>query len=319
MIASAVLVSIFYVVLAALPGGVGTGADASCKAGAQIYATTLGNCAYGQPIVDGDLVLVPKVCHHDLAGRKVVRRSVEVKSLATGQRVQQASLPPEDFTGTTLPVVGQLWPGAPVLLAYPGGIAAIESRAGKADVVMEPQGPLLAVARSGDLLAIVEQLPAEGKEAPMLEWTVLDLAAGEILGLTHMKPSPVADLRWSLDPRGLAVELDVPHGDKLLTLRVPVRDSGGKSLISKEILVPVATAATAKDRYLPGDPESVLSREALRVESTGDVRGSRLAACQLAAPSKCLAKLAPNRGDHWLAWLQPPTGPRELRACPVAP
>lgn len=302
---------------AALPARVAR-AEAPCRPGPQVYATVVSNCAYGQPQLDGDLVLVPKICRHDLAGRSVVRRSVEVKLAANGQRVQQASLPPEDSTATTLPAVGQLWPGAPALLAYPGGIAAIEPRAGKAEVVLEPQGTLLAMARSGDLLALLEQLPADGKGKPVLEWTVLDLAAGEILGQAHLSLPKVLDLRWASNAAGLHVILDGQTDDKRLRLQAPVRDAAGKSLIVKEALAPLPQPGSAAPMAASADPGALVDREVVRVESTGDVKLGRPGATpDCDSPSKCLAMLGPYAGGRWLVWLQPPTGPRELRACAV--
>ncbi len=291
-------------------------AETPCRPGPQVYATVVSNCAYGQPQIDGDLVLVPKICRHDLAGRSVVRRSVEVKLLANGQRVQQASLPPEDSTATTLPAVGQLWPGAPALLAYPGGIAAIEPRAGKADVVLEPQGTLIAMARSADLLALLEQLPSDGKGKPVLEWTVLDLAAGEILGQAHLSLPKVLDLRWVSSASGLQVALEGQADDKRLRLQAPVRDAAGKSLIVKEALVPVPQAAANCVPAAGADPGAMLDREIVRIESAGDAKLGRPGATpDCDTPSKCLAMVGPYAGGRWLVWLQPASGPRELRVC----
>lgn len=303
-----------------------------CAVGAQVYTTALSTCAYGLPQVDGDFVLIPKVCRHELAGRAVWRRSVEVKQLATGQKVQQASLPPQDATATALPVVGQLWPGAPALLVYPQGIAAIDPKAGSAEPVHEPTGPLVAVARSGDLLALVEQLPAKGKDKGGFEWTVLDLGAGELLGQVHFGAGEVADLRWSRDGKKSAATAtckvaDAKGATKWIELTVAVTDASGKSAVRDQALEPKVSPAKAPGSAeqpsgvptVSADPSARPDMDALRVEANSPVRVARPlvpVTCTPHAPgATCLAIVGTAAPGRWLAWVQPASGARELRGC----
>ncbi len=197
----------------------------------------LPGCVHGAPVRQGDLVLVPRVCHLTVNGAQVERRTVDIRHGDTGARVSQVSLPP----GTLPPeqfVPGAVLPGEPPLLVYPTGIAAIDARAGHAEVSFEAQGKLVGVARLGDLLLVVEaQAPDKVFANGSLALTVIDQEAGEVLGDLQLAGTALDAL--ALRPtqgKGAELALQRQEKGKPVELVAPLRDAAGKSVVKKGAL-----------------------------------------------------------------------------------
>ena len=287
-------------------------------------------CSYGLAVVVDDLVLIPKSCRHELAGKPVDRQAVEVRALATGARIGQASLPAGPARGTQPPDAGQLLPGDPPLLVLPQGIAALDARKGAADLVFEPQGRLLGAARLGGLLALAEALPPgkDGKAA--IEWTVIDLDAGGVVGQALIAGTAVRDLALLRDATGVRAAIGLGQDATAVELQAQLFDAGGKSALKDGQLVPRKVgAAKAAPTALPAgcavfDPpdRAIVDRPAVRIAlGQFSVGPTTLAAPFHSAPHACLAIRKAGKGLRDVAWVRAPDGGLHVVAllCSAAP
>jgi hypothetical protein len=302
-----------------------TAAIPTLTAGPVTYAQAAAQCSYGHPQLDGDQLLIPKVCRHELQGKPVVRHSVEVKSLATGARVQQASLPPQAMPPAGLPEVGALLAGSPPLLVTAEGIAGIDLRSGRAEAAFAPEGTLAAVARRGALLAIVDRRPTEGgKGQTALEVSVLDLDAGEPVGAALFADSEVTALELAVRASGAA---DLRLCVREACYDMSVRAAGGQPAAKDGRLASrkgppdkatPATTVTASTCPAVLTPASVIAgRPGVAVgASPTPVRAPSATAVGWSGTTACLALIHVERSSTeavWLAWVDQ-AGARTLRS-----
>lgn len=318
-----------------LPAGVpavaaaqGALAPGCAHAGAVVAAAA--GCNYGLPVVAGDLVLLPKACRHEPAHKSVDRHSVEVRALATGARIAQASLPPTDAVRPLPPAAGQILPGDPPLLVLPGGIAAIDPRKGGAELVFEPQGRVLAAARLGAILALAEALPPSKEGKVAIEWTVLDLDAAAVLGQALVAGGTVRDLALTQDKEGLRTAIGLGDDATGVDLVAQVADAAGKPASKDGQLVPkkvarskaAPAAASGGCPVFPTPDRAIVDRPAVRLEGGAAVVG---AAQQYEAwrspPAQCVAIRKADRGLRYVAWVRGADGSFQLVAtmCTGAP
>jgi hypothetical protein len=317
---------------------------APCVAGTGTTLVAQANCDYGVPARSGDLLLVPKVCRTPVEGKLFERHAVEVRHGTTGAKQGQAALTAVAVQAAApLPAPGVLLGGEYPLLVLPAGIAALEPRAGKAELVYEPQGLLLGVARHGEVLAIVEvAAPDEHFPKGAIEWTVLDYGAGEVIGQMRLAGQDLEGLSLrTAAGGGLEAVLErvaptakgaVHDPAKHIEIVAPVRDAQGKpaapgGALQAKVrplgprLAVAAKAGPGQCALLPattsvliGRPKLVLSPVPARtVAATGD-------ASMLPVPGMegCLGiQELDDQGRAW-AWFKPATGPHELRPlrCP---
>jgi hypothetical protein len=283
-----------------------------CKpAGSTVLVASTG-CDYGVPARSGELLLVPKVCRLPLDGKLLDRHSVEVRLASTGAKVGQASLPPAQVKDAKVPLPqpGMLLGGAFPLLVLPVGIAAIEGRSGRAELVFEPQGRLLGVARLGEVLAVVEEMPADdGFPKGSLEWTVLDFGAGDVLGSLRLAGVDLAGLALRTPASGgLEAVLERTAAGKHVEVVAMVRDAAGKTMAPggtlagkvRPLLASLSMAASGCEILAPAN-SVVLARPRLVVAGAP------------AAASVCLAVTEVDGQGRGFAWWQTATGSRELR------
>ncbi len=300
------------------------GADSAlapgCAQAGAIVAAAAG-CSYGLPVVAGDLVLVPKSCRHEPAHKSVDRHAVEVRALATGARVGQASLPPTDVVGPQPPPAGQMLPGDPPLLVLPGGIAAIDARKGSAELVFEPPGRVVAAARLRGLLALAEALPAAKGGKAAIEWTVLDLEAGGVVGQALIAGGAVRDLALVQDKDGLRAMIGLGDDVTGVDLTAAVLGADGKPVVKDGQLVPrkVARSAVASGSAGSGCPvfphpdRAIVDRPALRIEGrTAAVGQGHIAVAWRSPPAQCLAIRRADKGLRDLAWVRAADGSFQL-------
>ena len=218
-------------VLAAVPA---QALECGLQAGATPLPAMTG-CVHGLPVRQGELLLIPRVCRATLANQPVVRHSVDVRHAETGAKIGTASLPPTT-PGTGEPVPGTVLAGEPPLLVTPDGIAALEPRKGVAEPSFAPEGTLVAVARSGDVLVVVEATPADKHfPAGSLAITVMDQEAGDLLGEQRIAGTALSSLELRAGTgKALDVLLTRTEKDKLVTAVLPVRDAAGKKLANKD-------------------------------------------------------------------------------------
>jgi len=288
------------------------------------------SCHYGLPVIADDLVLLPKVCRHDPAHKSFDRHAVEVRALATGARVGQASLAAGDARGPAPPPAGQVLPGDPPLLVLPSGIAAIDARKGTADVVFEAQGRLLAAARSGGLLALAEALPASHGAKAAIEWTVLDLDGGAVVGQALVAGTAVRDLALVRDKEGVRSAIGLGDDPTGVDLVATIADAAGQSTVKEGQLTPrkvaraLATAAAQgagcpvfahPDRVLVDRPSARIEARTVAVGQSGRLETWR------SPPAQCLAIRRAVKGLRDVAWVRGADGTLQLVAavCSGAP
>ncbi|MFZ4580375.1 MAG: hypothetical protein ACOYOB_18480, partial [Myxococcota bacterium] len=207
----------------------------TCQPVAVAPMASMPGCDYGVPVRSEGRLLVPRVCRVDVGTQKVERHTVEVRNALTLERTLQASLPASPVReGRPMPAVGQILGGPYPLFVHAGGIAAIDARQGRLEPVFEPTGRMRGVARWGDVLALVEELPkAEGVEAS-LAWTILDYDSGQVLGEVPLAGTGLSALtvRKVGDTIEAAVvrELKGQRGEWVAV----VRDKDGKPRVGKD-------------------------------------------------------------------------------------
>jgi hypothetical protein len=194
-----------------------------------VVLSPLPGCVYGLPVAHGELWLVPRACRLQLDGRWLDRQTVEVRRGST--RVTQASLPPMPASADPaqgLPPPGEVLPGSTPLWVLPHGIAAVDTRQGRAEWMFEAPGSLLAVARHGDLLALAESATPDNANTSRLQLTVLDLEAGDVIGETRLAGDGLTDLRLASGDDG-RVDLLVERSDarRRQQIVLPVQDKAG--------------------------------------------------------------------------------------------
>lgn len=309
-----------------------------CQPGTGTTLVAQANCDYGVPARSGPLLLVPKVCRTPVDGKLFERHAVEVRDGQTGAKQGQAALTAVAVQAASpLPAPGVLLGGEYPLLVLPHGIAALEPRAGKAELVFEPEGKLLGVARHGEVLAIVEVAAAdEHFPKGAIDWTVLDYGAGDVIGQARLAGLDLEGLSLrSAAGGGLEAVLEraAPPGKdgkdagKRLEIVAPVRDGQGKTaapggaLQAKVRTVAAKPAAVVK--VAPGQcaqlapaTSVLIGRTRLvvsAVEGRNVAAGAEGAAVPVPGLEGCLAvQELDEQGRAW-AWVKPATGPHELR------
>lgn len=307
----------------------------ACAPSPLVLATALGGCSYGPPVISGESVLLPKVCLHDSGGGKVVRHSVEARSLQTGARQNQAALPAQPTTTDALPAPGTVLPGAQALLVVPQGIAACDFQRGSAELVYEAQGLLLGAARSGDVLALVESLPAEGKGKPArLEWTVLDLEAASVLGQVLLAGASIDGVALQRKGAAITAILWQQIGGRRQQVSAAVYSDAGKPMAkdgdltlqvtkSAESASPVGNwplqgfcpVALADRGALVGRPAMVVLGAAGAVSGRGaSVDPAQVEQLALPGADTCLGAALASGATRGAAWLKTDKGAVVLRA-----
>ena len=289
-----------------------TGSDpapTACGAAGAPITIAAKNCTYGLPAVHDGLVLVPKSCRLDLASKPVDRQSVEVRTMA-GARIGQGSLPPQPAVGDQPADPGALLAGVPPLLVLPTGIAAIDARRGSAELVFEAQGVLLGAARAGDLLALAERLPADKSGKPKIEWTVLDLEGGAVLGQAIVAGSAVAAIALTKSAQGVRAGLSLGQDPTAVQLEALVADGAGKLAIKDGQLAvtPVAKSLPARSAPAAGCPVVATAAAVVTVRMAvlraGGVRLPAVSGGQVWRTSEnCLAIADTGAGTGRLAWI----------------
>lgn len=305
--------------------GVGTCAAVGLKIG------TMSTCRYGVPVVVGKVLFVPKACKIPIGKRVITRHTVELRDLATGRKQGQASLPAVRIPAasaakTAIPKPGALIGGPYPLFVHDRAIAAIDASSRRARVVFEATGTIAGVARYGELLAIVERLPKAGKRpAGVLEWTVLDFGAGEILGQSHLAPTQLLDVGLGKEGGQLVSWLGVKSAKGSADLVAPVRTKAGKPATTNGRLAAVAKrrgqrfmahGSRAKSGTKPAcvvltGRDSVLP-SAVWVDLGAKSGTSPAAAARTLPIAGCLAATG-GSGRVW-AWHRSSAGNPELRA-----
>ena len=134
----------------------------TCQGGPGARMSGHPSCEEGLPVVVGEIMLVPRACRLELDGKAIDRHTVELRYFKTGAKRGQTSLPPSPATsGTDLPSVGAILGGPFPLYTWPGGIATVDVAARKMELVLEPSHRLVAIARLGEILSVVEAIPAD--------------------------------------------------------------------------------------------------------------------------------------------------------------
>lgn len=249
----AMLFGLVWIGLAGLAQGA-VGQPAASPAKPAAAAPQLPNCRLGEPLAAGNIgapantQLLAKVCLHKSGDQRLIRHSVELRSTQSGARLQQASLPATPTTTDALPAPALVLPGSPPLLVLPHGIAAADLRLGSAELVFEAQGQLLGAARDGDLLALVEALPLGDRGGPpQLEWTVLDLEAGQVIGQAVVAGAAVENLALRREKSGVYTELRLRGPKKSLVVRADVLGPDGKSLVKNgQLAVQISAPGDAR-------------------------------------------------------------------------
>jgi hypothetical protein len=291
--------------------------------------TSMPGCDYGVPVRSEGRLLVPRVCRMDIGTQKVERHTVEVRNGLTLERTVQASLPASPVReGKPMPAVGQILGGLYPLFVHAGGIAAIDTRQGRLEPVFEPTGRLRGVARLGDVLALVEELPKTEAADASLAWTILDYESGQVLGEVPLAGTGLLGLavRKAGDMVEAVVERDI-KGQRSELVAV-VRDKDGKPRLGKDGVLEVqgravvptkgqtlkAVAATCPlldeaVAVLVDAPVLVLSADPTRsVAAKGTVQVRTLG-----FTGQCASILPLAEEGRTFAWLDVGTGKLELR------
>ena len=216
-------------VIAAMMGTPSASA-ASCKArkGAR---STKAYCNYGAPVRVGDLVLVPRACRLPLKSGPLLRHTVELLAADTGKRVGQVSTPPTPTKSADKPAAGALIAGPYPIYVWSGGIAAVDVRGRRLQVVFEPTGALAGVARHGELLAVVDALkPSLQYPKGSLEWTIIDFGAGAVRGQRTLGKGSVEDLGFTVRNKQLNAWLVVRGKGAAARVTAPLTTAAGKPL-----------------------------------------------------------------------------------------
>lgn len=291
-----------------------------CKADSAPLMRASAACQYGLPVRVGRALLVAKACRIPMAEGAVSRHAVEIRDAATGKRLGQASLPATKASPDgEVPKVGTLLGGAFPLYVFAGGIGAIDHAARRAELVFEPTGRLMALARAGEVLAVIDALPADATfPNGSLEWTVLDFGKGEMLGQARLAGSDVDGTALAQRGDGLHALLDVTGKKGPLTLAAHLRDKKGKQITSSGLLRP-----KVETRRKPGtSPAAKVAGATCPVVNVGDAvrttqpvlvvdgagAGPAAAAIQgwltIATTATCLAASAVGADGVAWAWLR---------------
>lgn len=304
-----------------LSAGTAIGAETStgCKPNGKPVLRATPACQYALPVSVGAVLLVAKACRIPMDGAAVVRHAVEVHDAATGKRLGQASLPAVRVAANApVPAVGTLLGGPFPLYVFAGGIGAIDSSSRRAELVFEPSGRLAGLARAGEILAVVDALPADATfPKGSLEWTVLDFGKGEMLGQARLAGDRVDGVGLVVRGDGLYAVLDLTGKKGPVTLASRLRDKAGKQKTGDGLLRPKLEArrqAAAKAPKRPaGDTCPVLDiGDAVRtahtaLAMTGPAAKPDMAFVsgwlRVAAGTACIAATqVDGKGRTW-AWL----------------
>lgn len=310
----------------------------TCQPVAVAPMASMPGCDYGVPVRSEGRLLVPRVCRVDVGTQKVERHTVEVRNALTLERTLQASLPASPVReGKPMPAVGQILGGPYPLFVHAGGIAAIDARQGRLEPVFEPTGRLRGVARLGDVLALVEELPkAEGVEAS-LAWTILDYESGQVLGEVPLAGTGLQGLavRKVGDVVEAVVEREIKgQSGRPGELVVVVRDKDGKPRLGKDGALEVQwrQIATAKGQTVQAaaatcpllDEAAAVLVDAPALVLSADPTRAHVATSTVQAQTQgltgmCAAMLPPAEEGRALVWLDLGAGKLELRRVDCRP
>ena len=310
-------------VLSSLPGRAWAW---TCAAADLAAMTAAPGCVHGAPVRSGDLILVPRICRVVMGAKSLDRHTVDLRNAATGARVGQASLAPVDVVaGARMPAVANVLGGPLPLLLHGAGIGAIDTKSGHIESVFDSETGLLAVARAGEVLAIVEKMPPD-KHFPKggVEWTVLDYGSGELLGQLQVAGPDAegVELRATAG-KGLETTLLRRVGAKWVALVAVVRDQAGKNLAVDGALSAKLREAAAPTPVSGTGCAVLAAAQALRADlpafavSEDPARGSAAAAASkvpVSATAACLALIEPDARGESFGWFAPAQGKAELRA-----
>ncbi|MEY3015418.1 MAG: hypothetical protein RIT45_4153 [Pseudomonadota bacterium] len=233
-------------------------------------------CEHGLPVVVGQLLLLPRACRLPLDKAEVDRHTVEFRDARTGRKLGQASLPPGPPVGTA-PRVGGILGGPYPVYVFGGGVASVDATARKLELVLQAEGRIAGFARSGEILAVAEALPADKHfGGGSISWTVLDFGAGielgslrvagtELVGLGVEPRSDagipvwlrmkgrigVRDLIATLDPKGAGEGKPAPSITATAVDVRPHADPHGSDLQRSAPVAGRCPAASGRDAVLP--------------------------------------------------------------------
>ncbi len=283
-------------------------------------------CDYGVPTRSGEFLLIPKVCRLETVDGAVDRHAADVFNARTGTRVGQAGA---GTTKTTkdklLQRVGVILNSNPPLLAWAGGIAKLQPRTAQAESLFESDGELQGVILRDDLLAVADRLPPSRQHAKgAIEWTILDLSAGEIMGQATL----AGQKTWALQFRAekaravtgvIVVESEGKRYETTALLRNDAGKAAAKDGAIKPVTTPAATAAAplvAKDcGVLHANDAALLLQPSLVVSSAPDraVAAKSDLGVKFTDAARCLATVELDAQGNGFAWFDS-GGVRDLRS-----
>ncbi len=303
--------------------------EAAAKAGCRVQSKPVVRastaCRHGLPVRAGGALLVPKACRIPMGKTAVIRHAVEIRDPTTGKRLGQASLPAVKAAPTAkIPTVGAILAGPIPLYVFKGGVGAIDPVGRRAELVFEPSGRLAALARHGEVLSVIDALPADATfPKGSMEWTVLDFGKGEMLGQARLAGTRVDGAGFWTRKDGLHATLLSAGKKGPVTLAARVRDAAGKASTSKGLLRPTlkprkAGAADRTSKPAAGTCPVVEGPTAIRPElpplsilkgaATRPASGAS-GALAIASKSACLAATPVDKGGLAWAWLDGARGP----------
>lgn len=316
--ASPVRLTALALLLAGLSSPDSAAASPSCQGVGSAVLTAREGCRFGLPAQIGTHLLVPKVCLIPMGKEAVIRHAVEIREAATGRRVGQASLPAQKAALTaTLPALGTLLAGEIPLYVWEGGIGAINPASKRAVPVFEPTGRLAAVALHGQVLAVVDALPADAVfPAGSLEWTVLDFGSSTLLGQARLAGTGIDAIGYEAQGSALTATLGRLKGGKLQVLRAPIHGADGKVAVANGLLKPAlsqgAAPTASAPKAAPGCPvlpartSAIVGKAALVVQGkavTLHPEEGRTNARLTGGPAGCAVSTVPDSAGAAWAWV----------------
>jgi len=299
-------------------------AASGCRVDARSTVRANAACRHGLPVRVGKLLLLPKACRIPMGKKAVLRHAVEIRDGSSGKKLGQASLPSRPAAANApVPAVGAVLAGPFPLYVFAGGVGAVDAAARRAELVFEPTGKLAALARHGEILSLVDALPADATfPKGSLEWTVLDFGKGELLGQARLAGSRVDGAGFAARADGLHATIDGVARKGPVTLWAHLRDAAGKTKTGKGLLRPVVkarakgpaakakpagagscpVAAGATSIRTDSPPLSILGGEKMAPTRRSTAR------LKIGSKSSCLVATPPDKTGRSWAWLRTARG-----------